>query len=585
MRVLVLHPEDSPRVGPWSRQHWDLIIDLGNSSPFSAERWSRQFGCPVARAASFPDGVADARCVREMFSAGRGRLADEEGIDWWNLTSLLLMQEAMTVLAFQRMAAEIAPSAELWSTRSTAGPAGLFAIVAGRDLHTFGEQGLSRSTARISRYARLARRFSFAQIKEIFLDKYDPAYSLRSRFAATLRNSVEPVVLIPSAYTNVSRMAAAYARLLPHQSFLMVTTRQSGTQFVPPPNVRLRDLAAYAKGDIPQAEVASLLDRWTKLRDDLCSIPELQVLSRAGAFDPIAGWIRDGIPVRNAWREVLEREPVCGVLCGDDSNRYTLLPVLLAARRKIPTVDFHHGAFDGRYLVKSLPSDVYMAKNEMERDYLLRICGLPAEKVVIAAPSRANVAPLRDAGGSMRTSAVLFSEPYEVADMRAEEVYRELLPPLCRLVRENGRRLIIKLHPFESRSQRSRIVQEVLEPGDRALVSVIDGPPTPEIMAQAWFGITVESTSAIDCLQNGVHCFLCGWLTLLPFGYAQQYARFGVGEVLQNAEQINGIPDRLAEFEKRPAMRWNLSPTADPAMLQSWLTAGLREPAGARPTS
>jgi hypothetical protein len=153
------------------------------------------------------------------------------------------------------------------------------------------------------------------------------------------------------------------------------------------------------------------------------------------------------------------------------------------------------------------------------------------------------------------------------------------------LVREKGRRLIIKLHPFESRSQRSRIVDDVLEPDDRALVSVIDGPPTPEIMGQAWFGLTVESTSAVDCRQNGVHCFLCGWLTFLPFGYAQQYAKFGVGEVLRSAEQISEIPQRLADFEQRPAMRWNLSPTADPGMLQSWLTSGLREPAGARPAS
>ena len=585
MRVLLLHPEDSPMVGPWSRQRWDLIVDLGNSSPFSAETWSRESGCPVVRAASYPDGIADARCVRGIFSAGRGRLLDQEGIDWWELTSLLLMQEAMTVLTFRRMAGAIMPSAELWSTRSTGGPAELFAIVTGRDLHTFGEQGLARSTARILRYAGLARRFSFPQVKEILLDKYDPAYRWRSRFAPKLRNSAEAVVLIPSAYTNVSRMAAAYARLLPRQSFLMVTTRQSGRQFVPPPNVHLRDLAAYAKDDPPQAEIASLLDRWAKLRNDICSIPELQVLSRAGALDPIAGWIRDGITVRDAWGDVLEHEPVCGVLCGDDSNRYTLLPVLLASRRKIPTVDFHHGAFDGRYLMKSLPSDIYMAKNEMERDYLLRVCGLPAEKVVIGAPYRDSVIPARDAGGSMRMSAILFSEPYEVANLRAAEVYRELLPPLCRLVREKGRRLIIKLHPFESRSQRSRIVDEVLEPEDRALVSVIDGPPTPEIMAQAWFGLTVESTSAVDCRQSGVHCFLCGWLTFSPFGYAQQYARFGVGEVLQSAEQISGIPQRLVDFEKRPAMPWNLSPTADPEMLQSWLTSGLREPVGARPAS
>ena len=63
--------------------------------------------------------------------------------------------------------------------------------------------------------------------------------------------------------------------------------------------------------------------------------PELRVLVQAGVLDPFPGWIRDGLSARDAWREVLEREPVGGVLCGDDSNLYTRLPVLLAVRRKI----------------------------------------------------------------------------------------------------------------------------------------------------------------------------------------------------------------------------------------------------------
>ncbi len=57
-----------------------------------------------------------------------------------------------------------------------------------------------------------------------------------------------------------------------------------------------------------------------------------------------------------------------------------------------------------------------------------------------------------------------------------------------------------------------------------------------------------------------------------PYEYAQQCARFGVGEVLQDAQQLLEIPGRLAEFQKRPPMKLNLSVTADPAMLQRWLT-------------
>src|SRR5215470_4230162 len=106
MRVLLLHPEDSPRRGPWSRQHWDLIADMGTSSLFSKQAWAKQYGCRVVRADSFRQGIADARKVREVFSTARGRLIDEEGIDWWDLTSLLIAPEAYSLLALQGLATE-----------------------------------------------------------------------------------------------------------------------------------------------------------------------------------------------------------------------------------------------------------------------------------------------------------------------------------------------------------------------------------------------------------------------------------------------------------------------------------------------
>ncbi len=582
MRVLLLQPEDLPGAGPWSRERWDLIVDLGKSSLFSVEDWTRQSGCPVLRSDRFRGGAADVRQVRSLFSSGRRCLIDEEGLDWWDLTSLPVAQEALTVLALRGLAAELSPSAEFWATRS-GGPVHFLEILLQRTARTFDHKGLARTAARALRYVGLANRFSARQIKEICLDKYDSGYRWRSRFATRRQPCAEPVVLVPSAYGNVSRMAAAYARLLPQQAFLTVATRQSGRDFAPLPNLRLRDLAAYAKGDPPQAEIASLLDRWKTLRTDLCSSPDLQVLSLAGVLDTVSGEIRNGLSARDAWRRVLEREPVCGVLCGDDSNRYTLLPVLLAARRRIPTVDFHHGAFDGRYLLKDLPCDVYLAKNEMERDYLLRVCGLPEEKIVVGAPTPRLTRSSRGGRETQKLSLIFFSEPYEVVGMRAEEVYRELLPPLCRLARANGRGVIIKLHPFESLSQRRKIVNEVVVAEDRELVTVVDGPLADSLMSQAWFGITVESTTAIDCQQNGIQCFLCGWLNLWPFEYVQQYVRFGVGEVLQSAEQIAGIPARLEAFQNRTAAPANLSTVADPVLLQRWLTSGLRERAGASP--
>lgn len=584
MRVLLLHPEDVPQRGPWSRQRWDLVIDLGKSSRYSEEAWSTHVGCPVVRADNFRRGVADARLVRDMFTTGRGRLTDEEGLDWWDLTSLVIAPEALNVLALQRIASEISGTAELWATRS-GWPAIVMSILIGRPLQTFAGGRLARTAARVGRYAGLVRRFPTAQIKEIFLDKYDSSYRWRGRFASGQKPCTNPVVLLPSAYENVSRMAAAYARLLPRQDFLMVATRRSAKQFTRPSNIEVRDLAGYAKADSLPPERTSLIEKWTKLRAELCASPELNVLARAGVLDPVPGWLHDGLYARDAWRRVIEREPVCGVLCGDDSNRYTRLPVLLAARRKIPTVDFHHGAFDGRYLLKDLPCDVYMAKNEMERDYLLRVCALPVERVVIAAPAATqDLCATRPDRGRAR-SVILFSEPYESAGLRAEEVYRELLPQLFRVARENARGLIIKLHPFESRGQRRRLVGEVLGPDAAKLVTVLDGPLTSELMSQAWCGITVESTTALNCWQSGVCCFVCGWLSLSPYEYVQQYARFGVGEVLQGVEQINEIPGRLVDFYQRPAGPPVLAATVEPAMLQRWLTSRFPEPSVTRSAS
>lgn len=579
MRVLLVHPDDSPRRGPWTRERWDLIVDLGRSSAFSAEEWARQYGCPVLRVDSFQEEIEDLRRVRKILAIGKNRLLDGEGIDWWDLTSLLLAFEVHSVLSMQRMAPEIGSSAELWSTHG-GGPARIVALLLGRELRAFRASSVERIPDRIVHYAGLAHRFSPAEIKQIFLDKYDADYRWRSRFTHGKPALSKPAVLVPSAYVNVSRMAAAYARLLPEQQFLMVATRQSAKQFECTANMQVRDLAAYASGQPSLGELDSLEQGWKKLRADLCHVRELQVLAELGYLDPVSHWIHDGLFARDAWREVIEREPVCGVLCGDDSNLYTRVPVLLAANRNIPTVDFHHGAFDGRYLLKDFPCDIYLAKTEAERDYLARVCRLPEEKVAVGAPSSAEIVSARTRENPM--SAIFFSEPYEVYGMRGEEVYREVLPALCRVAQESGRDVIVKLHPFESLRQRSQLVREVLGSTGSGKVRVLDGPLTDELLSRAWFGITVESTTVVDCLRHGVPCFLCGWYTVIPCGYLDQYEKYGIGERLGSAAEIAGIPNRMGNappLDPRSA----LPSQVDPAKLHVWLTVGARVPADAKP--
>ena len=580
MRTLLLHPEDSPRRGPWSGQHWDLIVDLGKSSLFSEEEWRSRFHCPILRAETFRAGVADARMVHQILSAGRGRLIDEEGIDWWVLISLFVAPEVFSLLALKRIASEIGSKSEMWATRRGE-LVNLLESLLDASIRTFASSPAERLRVRTSHYANLIRHFSLAQLTEILLDKYDSGYRWRSRLSPPPLRCSSPVVLLPSAYGNVSRMASAYAQMLPGQSFLLIATRKSAKQFPLAANIQVRDLASYAKGTFPASEIEALSSRWTKLKGELQSMPDLRLLERAGVLNRFPRWIRDGLCARNAWRAVLDREPVCGVLCGDDSNLFTRLPVLLGAGRGIPTVDFHHGALDGRYLLKELPCDLYLAKSEMEHDYLLRVCGLPAERVAIGAP--AETGSPRKTGETGRTFAIFFSEPYEVAGMRAEEVYREILPLLVRVARANGLGVSVKLHPFESSLQRQKIIRDIVGSPDAKNIAVIDGPLSPELMSRARFGLTVESTTVIDCLVNGVCCFLCGWLSLSPYEYARQYARFGVGEVLDCASQIETIPRRLADFESKPARRCELAPTVDPEALRQWLT--LRPAASMRSAS
>jgi hypothetical protein len=596
MRVLLLQPEDSGRRGPWTRESWDLAIDLGRSSASTAEAWSKKLHCPVVCAAGFSRDIDDVRSAGEILAAADGRLFDDEGLDWWNLRSLEILREAAFVLSLQRLARQAPASAMLWSTRP-GWPAAAFAQILGLPLQSYGASVFSLSRARIARQARAARHFSAGQLREIVLDKYDASYRWRARFAAGAEPQSKPVVLIPSAYTNVSRVASAFARLLPEQRFLLVGTRRSARLFEAPANVTLRELSSYAEMMAPKKEFADILQRWNTLSRELQQNPGLALLQRLGMFEHFPESIAQGLAVRDAWRTVLDREPVCGVLCGDDSNVNTRLPVLLAQLRGLPTVDFHHGAMDGFYLAKRLSCDLYLAKSELERDYLLNICRLPVDRVMVGAPvasaATANLpkAILRRPKGNIstgKTAIVFFSEPYDNVGMRTEEIYREVLAPLCAVARASGRGVVLKLHPFESASQRSQVVRRVLPAIEHKHVTVISGPLTEDLLERTWAGVTVESTTVMDCASRGVPCFICEWLSASPFGYMQQYAKFGAGQMLHRVEDIADIPQRVSgcySADGNEAAITNagfLWQPVNPSLLAQWLGVESPEPV-ARP--
>ena len=552
MRLLLVHPDDSADRGPWAGQPWDQVLDLGVGGTQTYERWSRKLGCPAAPLD--PIRFEEFGEIRRLLAAGIGPLRDREGLDWWELTAIRLHQQMEALIVLRRFVSDLGARDQVFVTRPGF-HADALRLSLGERLHCFAG-GAFRRKHGLLRYPQVLSKLSVSQILEILGDKYDACYAIRGPLARRREPSTQPVVLLPSAYVNVSRAGIAYARVLPETDFLLVTTRRGGWVSAPPANVTVARLASYASREpATEAECKELQDRWQALRRDLQQVHEISMLARLGCLDSFPRLLRQGLAIRNAWRAVFGREPVQAVLCGDDSNPYTHIPLLLGRNRGLPTLSCHHGAFDGRYLFKRNHADVILAKGRMEEDYLVRICGLPRTCVEVGAPAAPESADKgRVNGAKHRPFIVLFSEACEVSSGRAEEFYRDLLPPLADLARRTQRRLIVKLHPFESHRERQKLIKRVLTREQHAIATVVSGPLTDELLRKTWFGMTILSTVAMECAQRGIPCFLAEWLEYWPYGYIEQFRRFGVGYGLQSPAEISQIPNIMQSCEFEPEL-------------------------------
>jgi hypothetical protein len=182
---------------------------------------------------------------------------------------------------------------------------------------------------------------------------------------------------------------------------------------------------------------------------------------------------------------------------------------------------------------------------------------------------------------------VFFSEPYEAAGGRGDEVYRELLLPLEAIAASSGKKLVVKLHPFESASERAVLVKSLL-PSHHNRIEIVSGPLTNQLLREAWFGLTVESTTVIECAMHGVPCFIAEWIGGSRYGYVQQYSAFGLGQLLSSAELLPEIPRLLAEVNSHATHAGALWRAIDPEQLRRLLTGQYqRDPAAvaqAQPT-
>jgi hypothetical protein len=534
--------------GPWVGEAWDRVVDLGIAGASTYEGWSKLFGFPAGGLPRLD--LQDLRQVGETLFSGHGRMVDSHGFDWWELISIEYQERVERIFGLERLAAQIGTSDEVWVSREGFDSQVMESLL-GRAV-----RGLRPRSARLERLRRLGRvaaKLRLGQLLQIVGDKYDAGYRVRRFGNRRAGGSKRPVVLLPTAYVNASRTGLEYAAALPERDFLLVATRQSGWVAVAPGNVKAAWLAGYAPGKCQKDEYEYLLERWRELRVEFGGRRELFVLGELGAFDWIPATLRDRLAVRDAWLEVFEREPVTAVLCADDSNSYTRLPLLIARERGLPAIACHHGAMDGRYLSKRNHADVILAKGRMEHDYLTRVCGVPREEVEIGAPgqkpavmrSRPNRPEARD-----KDKIVFFSEPYEVAGGRSGEFYRDVLPRLAEIAAATGRELVIKLHPQESLRDRRRLVKAMLSLEQAKLVKLVDGRLTEELLERTWFAVTVLSTTAVDCTLRGIPVFLCRWLEFSNWRYGEQFAKFGAGVGLNSPEEMREIPAMVEGFTR-----------------------------------
>lgn len=545
VKYLLIDPLDTADVGAWLGQRWDHIVDLGLGGANTYQRWARQFRCPVTTLGSLRNGFDDFRRVRELLGRGCGRLIDSHGLDWWEIMSLLLHDEMEAVILLQRFVQTLGPDDAVYVSRPGLHASLLQGLLAKRVTVFPFRRGALKSGLR--RYARAFWRLSASQIIDVFWDKYDSGQQIRGRLTGRRAPCAQPIVLLPTAYINVSRTGVAYANTFPEESFLLVATRRSGWIKNLPRNVAAAWLSSYASVRDGSEENAEMENRWQSLCRSFAEIPEFEILNRLGYLASFPERFRRGFEVRDAWRNVLDTEPVQAVLCADDSNPYTRIPLLLARERGLPNIACHHGALDGRYVFKRIYGDTVWVKGKMEEDYLVRRCGVPAERVEIAAPALPpDPNTFRKSNRQEFQPYILFlSEASDVLGGRAEEFYRDILPPLADLARSTGRKLIVKLHPAESKPERSRTLLRTLSAAQRGATQVVSGPLTEDLLAKAWFGITILSTVAMECTIRGIPCFLCEWLEFSPYGYVEQFIRFGVGIGLNDPRELSRIPQYL----------------------------------------
>jgi hypothetical protein len=572
MKILLVHPEDSAEAGPWVETTWDLVVDLGWSGSHSYAQQKLRLGCSVVSIYEFLDHGTHRDRLRELLAVGLNQLVDSESIDWWEVFSACLDHSLGQLLMLSALAERIPEHAEVFATRAHDATR-IMGILLQRKIKALSADPRAGLFTRTRRFVNKLGALRPSQVVEIAFDKWDADYRLRRHVSRRPSKSYEPVVLLPSSYQNVSRIQLAYAQMLPHRRFLLVVTRRSGRRVNLPPNIRVRSLAAYAPPVSPATEIErkDLLAKWDELKKRrFVSDRLLRVGVQQRTFDLFERVLKDGLRVRDAWRAVIANEPITAVLSADENNEVTRVPIILAKKRGLRTVSCNHGALNMTLAIRRQCSEIYLASGDMARDYMVEWCGLSANRVVMGAPQDGSrlVLQAKDIG---RDWIVFFSSPYEVSSARTQVFYSEILPELCALASHVNRRIVVKLHPFESLQIRKAMIDRAVTAANRELIELRQGPMTSDLLERAWFTITVNSSVAVESTMNGVPCFLCTWFDADWHDYGKQLAKYSAGYPLSSPLEIRCIPERLDQIKITDATQRALHSLISPVLLDSLL--------------
>ena len=448
---------------------------------------------------------------------------DGLGIDWWDVLSLLIEPDLRQLILIGRLARELNGGCELYASRSSTAGDGAADIDGGETSQARGRHSVHQDDGRgtIAMFSpswigrRSARLFRTSSIVNTWCGGDSPA-------GAGLPG--HPVVLLPSAYVNVSRTAVSYAALLPGERFLLVYARNNARLKTLPSNVSTTSLDPYFVHRDTR-EAAALAQAWELLKVRLMAGAEEYSAAECDWSCSTGFRVCCGGESRCATHgtRFLSRKPSSDACAADDSNPYTRLPLILAANRGIPTLACHHGAMDSKMAVKAPHADIYLAKGEIERDYLLRSCGVPAEKVVLGGQGLPHPAP-ETAKAAARSSQnpgwCFLPNPFRRQDgalTRCTAISCRNCGHWPRAVDLNSFSRFIPLKA----SRDIRRIWKISACSRKRGIGVIAGRALAATWRNTRFALTVQSTVALQCASLGIPVFLCSWLRDSSSGYAR----------------------------------------------------------------